>query len=69
MQIEFCLIKKKAFPIESVDDNEIKKLIELCTRISFNERINPETIMLILDKLLMNESICNIDFSNKDYYI
>lgn len=69
MQIEFCLIKKKAFPIESVDDNEIKKLIELCTRINFNERINPETILLLLDKLLVNESICNMDFSNKEYYV
>lgn len=69
LQLELCLVKKTPFPIpKSIDDENIVKLIELCTRVDPNDRINPETILYLIDLIKKGERIADIKLLDEKYY-
>lgn len=69
MQIEFCLFKKKQFPIpKSIENANVRRLIELCTQINPEKRITPSGVLYLLDLIRKGEDICNENINLEEYF-
>ena len=61
LQIEYKLCHKQNYPIPKViEDPNIRKLIELCTKVNPKERLAPEGILKLIDKINNKENISNL---------
>lgn len=68
MTIEFNLFNKRKFPIPTnIKDPGIAKLIELCTNIDQDKRINPEGVLFIIEKIKKKEDISNLTIPDEYY--
>ena len=68
MQVEYNLFKKKPYPVpKSIESKNIQKLIDLCTKINPEERINPETILYLIEIIKRGEDIVDIPLDDKNF--
>lgn len=68
MQVEYNLFKKKPYPVpKSIESKNIQRLIDLCTKINPEERINPETILYLIEIIKKGEDIVDIPLNDKNF--
>lgn len=67
VRIQSALVMKENFPIPDECKGSIRRLVELCTNVSPERRVNAETIGKLARKMLEGEEILDIELLDSNY--
>ena len=68
LAIEVNLCRKKPFPLPQNLDENFVKLVSLCTNTDADLRINPNSIIMLLEKIIKKEDI-SVFIPNEENFI
>ena len=68
IKIQSYLVLKEKFPIPENCDENIRKLIEFCTTVNPDKRVNAGAVSYLTNKILKKESIIDIKLEDS-YYV